>query len=245
MPALPPDDTTQDRDLGVTPELLGEDPKLSERMHELGYETARPERPGVWSPISQRDRDIYLRDSVDLIAPMSLARDGVTSRREIRSARVGTHGKHAVSATRGTELSILDRRLVTLRAFDGGPTVGAYVAGPTALLCAKAYKIHDRLNLTELRRNADRLRPKDYADMYRLLLAVAPEEAAIVFGRGVADTRIGEAVRLGRAHLLEVLADSANAATMIADAWGDPSRESEFRVTIDRWYRRFADEVER
>ena len=245
VPALPPDDTTHDGDLGVTPELLGGDPKLSERMHELGYETARPERPGVWSPISQRDRDIYLRDSVDLIAPMSLARDGVTSRREIRSARVGTHGKHAVSATRGTELSILDRRLVTLRAFDGGPTVGAYVAGPTALLCAKAYKIHDRLDLTELRRNADRLRPKDYADMYRLLLAVAPEEAAIVFGRGVADTRIGEAVRLGRAHLLEVLADSANAATMIADAWGDPSRESEFRVTIDRWYRRFADEVER
>ena len=45
VPALPPDDTTHDGDLGVTPELLGGDPKLSERMHELGYETARPPRP--------------------------------------------------------------------------------------------------------------------------------------------------------------------------------------------------------
>lgn len=106
-------------------------------------------------------------------------------------------------------------------------------------------KQRHRLDPTELRRNADRLRPKDYADMYRLLLAVSPEEAAAVFGPGLADTRIGEAVRLGRAYLLEVRADSANAATMIVDAWGDPSRESEFRVTINRWCRRFADEVER
>lgn len=120
----------------------------------------------------------------------------------------------------------------------------APIARPTALLCAKAYKIHDRLDPAELRRKSDRLRPKDYADMYRLLLAVSPEEAATVFGRGAADDRIGEAVTLGRAHLLEVLADSANAATMIADAWGDPSRESEFRATIDRWRRRFADESE-
>ncbi len=245
VPALPPEDTTRDGDLGVTPELLGDDPTLSERMCELGYETARPERPGVWSPVSQRDRDVYMRDSVDLIAPMSLARDGLTSARKIRSARVGTHGKHAVSATPGTELSTLDRRLITLRAFDGGPTVDAYVAGPTALLCAKAYKIHDRLDPAERLRNAARLRPKDYADMYRLLLAVSPEEAAAVFDRGVADARIGEAIALGRTHLLEVLTDSANAATMIADAWGDPSRESELRATIDRWRRRFVDEVER
>lgn len=107
VPALPPVDSTHDGDLGVTPELLSDDPKLAERMRDLGYETARPERPGVWSLVSQRDRDIYMRDTVDLIAPMSLARDGLTSQREIRSARVGTHGKHAVSATRGTELRYL------------------------------------------------------------------------------------------------------------------------------------------
>jgi hypothetical protein len=99
VPAQPPDDVTRDGDLGVPPELLSDDPKLTARMTELGYEAARPERPGVWSPISQRDRDIHVRDSVDLIAPMSLARGDLTSTRDIRAARVGAHGRHAVSAT--------------------------------------------------------------------------------------------------------------------------------------------------
>ncbi|WP_460945907.1 hypothetical protein [Okibacterium endophyticum] len=240
VPALPPDDTTRDGDLGVTPELLNDNPKLSDRMKELGYEAARPERPGVWSPISQRDRNIHARDSVDLIAPMALARGNLTSSREIRAARVGVHGKHAVSATRGTELSVLDRHLHTLRSFDSGPTTEAYVAGPSALLCAKAYKIHDRLDPTELRRNAERLRPKDFADLYRLLLVIAPENAAEIFERGIADPRIGEAVSLGRNYLLEMLDDSATVASMVADAWGDVSREGEFRAHVDGWMRRFA-----
>jgi len=113
--ALPPDNTTRDGDLGVIPELLGQDLNLSARMTELGYEAARRERPGVWSPIAQHDRDVHDRDSVDLIAPMSLARGTLASHRDIRAPRVGPHGKRAVSATRGTELSLLDRQLRTLR----------------------------------------------------------------------------------------------------------------------------------
>jgi hypothetical protein len=239
IPAVPPDDTTRDGDLGVTPELLADDPNLSARMIELGYETARPERPGVWSPISQHDRDIHDRDSVDLIAPMSLARGDLAPTRAIRAARIGDHGSHAVSATRGTELSVLDRQLRTIRSFDDGQTVEAYVAGPSALLCAKAYKIHDRLDPTELRRNADRLRPKDFADMYRLLLAVTPEEAAEVFARGINDPRIGDAVSLGRDYLLQILEDASTVASMVADVWGDPAREAEFHAQITAWHRRF------
>jgi hypothetical protein len=239
IPALPPDDTTRDGDLGVIPQLLSDTPNLSARMAELGYETARPERPGVWSPISQHDRDIHDRDSVDLIAPMALARGSLTSNRSIRAARVGAHGKHAVSATRGTELSIIDRQWRTLRSFEGGPTVDAYVAGPSALLCAKAYKIHDRLNPAELRRNADRLRPKDFADLYRLLLVVTPEDAANDFAHGIAHPQIGEAVRVGRDYLIEILEDTATVASMVADAWGDTSREAEFHAQVDRWRRGF------
>lgn len=239
IPALPPEDTTRDGDLGVIPQLLSDDPNLSARMAELGYEAARPERPGVWSPISQRDRNIHDRDSVDLIAPMSLARGGLTTNRSIRAARVGAHGKHAVSATSGTELSVIDRQWRTLRSFDGGPTVDAYVAGPSALLCAKAYKIHDRLDPTELLRNADRLRPKDFADLYRLLLVITPEEARDLFAQGIADPTISEPVALGRDHLVEILTDSSAVASMVADAWGDTSREAEFHRRVDSWRRRF------
>ncbi|GGM62642.1 hypothetical protein [Microbacterium saperdae] len=238
--ALPPDDTTRDGDLGVTPKLPSDAPNLSARMTELGFEAARPERPGVWSPISQRDRDIHDRDSVDLIAPMSLARGDLTTNRSIRAARIGAHGKHAVSATHGTELSILDRQWRTLRSFDGGPTVDAYVAGASALLCAKAYKIHDRLDPTELRRNADRLRPKDFADLYRLLLVITPEDAAGVFAQGTADPKISDAVALGNDYLIEILTDASTVASMVADAWGDTSREAEFHAHVDNWRRRFA-----
>lgn len=239
VPALPPADSTRDGDLGVTPELLSEDPRLDERMAELGYETSWNERPGVWSPISQRDRGIHTRDSVDLIAPMSLARGNLTSQRDIRSARVGAHGKRAVSATAGTELSIVDRQLYTLRAFDGGSTVDAYVAGPSALLCAKAHKVQDRLDPAELRRNSERLRPKDFADLYRLLLTITPEEAAETFAQGTADPRIGEAVSIGRRYLTDILNDSASLASMVADAWGDLSSEGEFRSIIEGWRSRF------
>lgn len=213
IPALPPDDTTRDGDLGVIPQLLSDDPNLSARMTELGYEAARPERPGVWSPISQRDRHVHDRDSIDFIAPMSLARGDLATNRSIRAARVGAHGRHAVSATRGTELSVIDRQWRTLRSFDRGPTVDAYVAVPSSLLCAKAHKIHDRLDPAELRRKADRLRPKDFADLYRLLV-MTPEGAASVFARGIAEPRISDAVALGHDHLVENLAD----ANMVANA---------------------------
>jgi hypothetical protein len=77
--------------------------------------------------VSQRGRDIHDRDSVDLIAPMSLARGSLASARRMWG-------------------------------------------GPSALLCAKAHKILDRLDPPGLRRNRDRLRPKGFADLYRLLL---------------------------------------------------------------------------
>lgn len=239
VPSLPPDDTTRDGDLGVTPQLLGNDPILAARMAELGYETARPERPGVWSPIAQRNRDIHDRDSVDLIAPMSLSRDGLNSARKIRAARVGIHGRRVVSATEGTELSIVDRHLGTLRAFDGGPDTQAFIAGPTALLCAKAYKLHDRMDSIQLERNPDRLRVKDFADLYRLLLAVAPEEAASVFVAGAERPELRDAVSLGESYLLGILDDAVNVAAMVADAWGDSTRELEFRAFIARWRRNY------
>lgn len=239
LPSAPPDDTTRDGDLGVIPQLLADDPQLTTRMQELGYETARPERPGVWSPIAQRDRSIHVRDSVDLIAPMSLAREGIGSTREIRAARVGPHGKHSVSATRGTELAVLDRKWRTLRPFDDGPSVETYIAGPAALLCAKAYKLHDRLDPTELRRNSERLRPKDFADVFRLILTISPDDAALVFLKGVEEEPISAAVQLGAEYLIEVLNDSATVATMVADTWQDVSREAEFQGTVERWSTHF------
>lgn len=237
LDALPVPDTTQDGDLGVTPQLLGESPLLIEKMHELGFETARTDRPGIWSPIGQRDLPPHERASVDLIAPRAVAAENTT--RPIRAARVGVHGKHSVSATEGTELSLIDRALMMLRSFDDGPSAEAYVAGPSALLCAKAYKLHDRMDPSELRRNRERLRSKDFADVYRLLHAVSGEEAAKVFDQGAGDDRVGVAVGLGRNYLLELLEDPGAVAQPVAETWAAPELEDEMTRYIRVWRTHF------
>lgn len=237
LESLPVPDTTQDGDLGVAPQLLADSPLLFEKMTELGFEAARSDRPGIWSPIDQRDLPPHERASVDLIAPRAVAAENI--RRSIRAARVGAHGKHSVSATEGTELSLLDRSLTVLRSFDGGPSVEAYVAGPSALLCAKAYKLHDRMEPSELRRNRERLRPKDFADVYRLLHAISGEEAASVFEEGAADDRIGAAVGLGRDHLIELLREPSEVAGPVADVWAAPEIEDEMTYYIRSWMERF------
>ena len=109
----------------------------------------------------------------------------------------GCPRRHAVSATSGTELSVLDRQWRTLRSFDDGPTVDTYVAGPSALLRVKARVIHERLDPAELcrtadRPTADRLRSKSFAAPYRLLLVMTPEDSASRFrprDRGPEDQR--------------------------------------------------------
>jgi hypothetical protein len=239
IPGTPPDDSTRDGDLGVTPYLLLPTPFLAQVMTDLGYERAYVQRPGVWSPVEQRHLDFHARDTIDLIAPMEVSySEG--SRRPRRAARVGEHGDDAVSATVGTELSVIDREWRYLRSFDDGEGVEVFVAGRAALLCAKAYKVHDRIDTKEFQRNADRLRPKDFADMYRLLLASEPEQVADLFAEGVATERIGPAVELGRDYLIELMTDADSFAAQVADAWQDPSREQDFADAITTWVTNFA-----
>lgn len=97
--------------------------------------------------------------------------------------------------------------------------------------------IHERLDPAERRRNADRLRPKDFAGPYRLLVTT-PEDSAAFSPHGIADPRVGEAVALDRDYLLEILADAATVASMIAESCGDSSREADFQAHVDSWRRR-------
>jgi hypothetical protein len=238
VPNLPPDDSTRDGDLGVAPALLSNEPLLTDALTALGYEPAHPDRPGVWSLVSQRQYELHSRDTIDLIAPYEVSyAEGTRPPR--RGARVGLHGERAVSATRGTELTLVDRELREIRSFDSSLGTTGYVAGPSALLCAKAYKLHDRMDEKELARNPQRLRPKDFADVYRLILSVDPDVASGVFDRGTKVDRIGPAVALGRQYLEGILADDEYMASQVADAWQDPFREQEMASVIGAWLHRF------
>lgn len=237
LAALPQPDATQDGDLGVTPQLLANSPLLLNKMTELGFETARTDRPGIWSLIEQRDVPIHQRVTVDLIAPRAVAADNM--KRQIRAARVGAHGKRSVSATEGTELSWIDRHLMVLHSFDGGPSPEVFIAGPTALLCSKAYKLHDRMNPKELARNRERLRRKDFADVYRLTHAISGNEAAEVFAESCRDSQLGFAIARGRQYLLELLDEPEMVAEIVAETWGDPDLESEIVNHIREWRSQF------
>lgn len=188
-------DATRDADLGVTPELLNAEPVLSESLRDLGLEEVNPARPGVWGLLSERDRDLHDRLTIDLIAPASLAGTGR------RAARVGAHGARTVSKTAGTELMVVDRAILRLGKFDESGSVDAFVAGHGALLCAKTYKLFDRLEERERIRNPERLRTKDAGDIFRLMATSDPIQVREIFDRGEDEPSIAAAVRMGRDRL--------------------------------------------
>jgi hypothetical protein len=67
----------------------------------------------------------------------------------------------------GLEASVIDHEVVPISALDMSDkrSFNAWVAGPAALLIAKVYKIHERLD------RPNRLNDKDAHDIYRLLVA--------------------------------------------------------------------------
>lgn len=149
----------------------------------------------MWGLTTERGQDLHDRLTIDLIAPAALAGPGR------RAARVGDHGARTVSKTAGTELTTVDRSLMTVSTLDSGRSIETYVAGHAALLCAKAYKLFDRLDDRELQRNRQRLRTKDAADIYRLMATSDPTAVRDTFTDGEAIPDIADAVRTGREHL--------------------------------------------
>lgn len=79
-------------------------------------------------------------------------------------------------------------RIAALESADSR-TITANVAGPAALLVAKAHKIHDR---TQSARQ-DRLIDKDAADVLRLMQTTVPAAVGATLGRLASDQMAGGA----------------------------------------------------
>ncbi len=128
---------------------------------------------------------------VDLIVPEGTAPPGGT-----RGARLGPHGKRAARKAPGLEAAIVDNDVMTIAALDDEDhrTISSKVAGPTALLTAKAHKVDDRLR-EEAR--PDRLIDKDASDVYRLMLTTAPEHVNEVVPKLLDDPRVAGPTRRG------------------------------------------------
>ncbi|HWC15360.1 MAG TPA: hypothetical protein VG929_12330 [Actinomycetota bacterium] len=202
---------TTDGDLALDPARLDGEPHLADVMGAAGFRLEPEERPepGIWITtrvIGGKDVDL----PVDLIVPSDLA-----SKAGRRGARLGPHGKVAARKIPGLEAAIQDNDVLKIEgiADNDGRVVSAKVAGPTALLIAKAHKIQERLQNAA---RPDRVVDKDAGDVLRLMQTNDPENSARVAARLMRDPQVGESSRLGIEFLVEQFRASGSAGTLMA-----------------------------
>lgn len=186
---------TTDGDLVIEPSRLKDEPQLAAAMERAQFAPGR--QPGSW--VATREVDsVVTTIPVDLLVPEAVAGGGR------RAARLGDHGDRTGRRARGLEGALVDYDIQTLRALaaDDPRAFDIRVAGPSALLVAKAHKISDR-NREPL---AKRLADKDGLDVLRLL-------------RGVESRRLADGlIRLRQESVSATV--TAEAITLLADLFG-------------------------
>lgn len=162
---------TTDGDLALDPTMLGDHPELEATMRAAGFQLleSAPDgvEPGTWVATTVIEgQEVII--PIDLIVPEGMASGGGR-----RAARLGPHGNRAARRAVGLEPALVDHSSMTIAALDPADnrTVTVEVAGPAALLVAKAHKIHDRLASGQ----PGRLDDKDAADVVRLIQTTSPE----------------------------------------------------------------------
>jgi hypothetical protein len=203
---------TTDGDLAIDPSLLVNEPALEAAMGGAGFRLRAPAlgstEPGIWDTFELVD-GTEVRVSVDLIVPRGV---GTPNR---RGARLGPpHGKRAARQLHGLEAVLIDHGPMTIKALDpeDARAIVAEVAGPAALLVAKAHKLHDR---TEAAR-AHRLKDKDAADVYRLMQTSRAGDVGATLAALRTNPVAGEATRAALTYLRELFARRGSVGTQMA-----------------------------
>jgi hypothetical protein len=189
---------TKDADVCIDPSLLATGPLLADAMTTAGFSLSTTDRPGIWGK-SVTVPGLKHTMQVDLLVPNATAGPGT------RGARLGVHGKRVAGRAEGLEMVMADFTIVPITALDGSDrTAGDFkVAGVGALLCAKSYKLAERL-IARDRGGRNRVKSKDAGDVWRLMLVSDPTDIAERFRAAEAHAVLGDAVRLGRSYLTSV-----------------------------------------
>jgi hypothetical protein len=159
---------TTDGDLALDVASLASEPEITAAMEKAGFKLGR--NPGSWLGNGQVAVDI-------MVVPSQAGR----TKKNARAARLEGHAHGAARITPGLEPALVDHAPRVLKALNSDDPRQAQVnvAGPAALLIAKAIKIQDRIADAAAGMNA-RVKEKDALDMLRLLQAV--ETADLVAG---------------------------------------------------------------
>jgi hypothetical protein len=131
-----------------------------------------------------------------------------------RGARLGVHGNRAARKAVGLEAALVDHDTMTVGSLDPADDreVEVEVAGLTAMLVAKAHKIHDRV----VSGRTDRLSDKDAADVYRIMQTVPPDQVAGTLRVLRADEIAGEATSQALIYMEELFGRRAGEAVLMA-----------------------------
>ena len=224
---------TRDADVAVNPVFVAPDPKLLDIMARIGVTPAVPDRPGVYGYADESALPLGERTTIDLIVPEAYAGAGR------RAARIPGQQRSASRAV-GLELAVWDRHRRTLAAIDD-PTdrIEAWVAGPAALLVAKAHKVHERLGQVATR--PDRLRPKDSGDIALLMMVSRAENVAeVMTTQSEEHPETAPAVSQAARWLVEMYRDSTSfLRRQAADALADRFDTNQVNQAMDPWLEEF------
>lgn len=204
---------TTDGDVVLDPARLDEEPELEVVMKSAGFDLDRKadgsEEPGIWIEYREIDGE-RVKVPVDLIVPTDAAPPGGR-----RGARLKGHSKVAVRKIPGLEACLLDHDVMTVASLTDGDdrSFEIAVAGPIALVIAKAYKLHDRLK-NEAR--PDRVDEKDAGDAYRIMRIADRRECAEVARRLIEHPELGRACAVGLQRLFDLFEASRSQGTVMA-----------------------------
>lgn len=186
---------TTDADLAIDTQRLEDSPEIGDVLRAAGFSPGT--NPGHWVDARQVAVDL-------MVVPYQSGRAKLSA----RAARLPPHDKATARVARGLEPALIDHEIVSIAALEPGDgrQVELKVAGPAALLTAKAIKIGERLE--QATAQPGRLREKDALDAFRIFQAVETE----VLVEGFASHAADEHARAVSAEAIEVYRAEASAA---------------------------------
>lgn len=214
---------TTDADLAIDTHDLANAPEIGSVLRAAGF-TPGP-NPGHWVNLS----DV----AVDL---MVVPHQAGTTKASTRAARLAPHERLTARIARGLEPALVDNTRVTITALESADprTFELQVAGPAALLTAKAIKISERLGQAESQ--PDRLKEKDALDAFRIFQAIGTQSLVAGFARHRSDDHAAavsaEAIEIYRVHASTAGGRITQLAA--AAAQGDPTVAPAFAALVNQ-----------
>lgn len=187
---------TSDGDLAFNPPLLGSEPLVDQAMRAADFTrdiAGASSCPGLWWK-QQTINGQPVNIEVALLVPQALTSDGKSR----RGASVPPHTRGTFLRVPGIEASVVDNTRMALPSLepDVDPrSIDVHVAGPAALLIAKAIKVSERLAAAE--RRPARVADKDAGDVLALMMTSDVDAVAATMARLLDEPRVGDTARTG------------------------------------------------